>query len=66
MNDQAELRCSFCEKPPSEVLQTIVGFGGIICDECVQLCVESIANANPDWLEKHRQLISRLPSNSGN
>jgi hypothetical protein len=60
MNGQAERRCSFCEKLQSEVTLMIVGFTGIICDECVKLCVEEvIAKKEPDWLKK---VASRLPS----
>jgi hypothetical protein len=66
MNNQDEMRCSFCETPRSEALHMVVGFHGFICGECVQACVKGIANAHPDWLEQHRQFISRLPSNSGN
>jgi hypothetical protein len=33
---------------------------GVICDECVQLCVEVIALQNREWLEKHRQFVMAL------
>jgi hypothetical protein len=33
---------------------------GVICDECVQLCVRVIALQNPKWLEQHRQFVMAL------
>ena len=39
-----ELRCSFCDKPQSEVIKLISGQSGIaICNECVDLCNDIIA-----------------------
>jgi ATP-dependent protease Clp ATPase subunit len=36
--------CSWCWKEPSEVAVLLEGFGGVaICDECVELCMEVIA-----------------------
>ena len=32
------VRCSFCNKPQSEVGTLIAGPGVYICDECVDLC----------------------------
>jgi NADH pyrophosphatase NudC (nudix superfamily) len=57
----SELSCSFCGKSQSEVLQLIASAGPFICNECVQLCVESIATQHPDWLEKHLQFLATLP-----
>lgn len=34
----AEVRCSFCAKPGSEVEKVIAGPGVYICNECVGLC----------------------------
>jgi ATP-dependent protease Clp ATPase subunit len=36
--------CSFCVKPTSEVAKMVAGPGVFICDECVALCGEIIAN----------------------
>jgi len=36
--------CSFCLKPYYEVMKLIAGPGVFICDECVDLCSEIIAN----------------------
>jgi hypothetical protein len=33
---------------------------GVICDECVQLCVQVIALQHPEWLEQHRQFVMTL------
>ncbi|WP_166984708.1 ATP-dependent Clp protease ATP-binding subunit ClpX [Canibacter zhoujuaniae] len=43
-SDSSEgLKCSFCGKPQSQVKQLIAGSHIYICDECVQLCSEIIA-----------------------
>jgi ATP-dependent Clp protease ATP-binding subunit ClpX len=34
--DPADLRCSFCDKPQSEVKKLIAGDAALICDECVR------------------------------
>lgn len=39
------LRCSFCAKLDSEVSKIIAGPGIYICDECVRLCTEILADA---------------------
>jgi ATP-dependent protease Clp ATPase subunit len=43
--DSANLRCSFCAKPYSEVETIICGPTPVvaICNECVDLCTEIIA-----------------------
>lgn len=38
-----KLSCSFCEKPQKEVKKLIAGAGVYICDECIELCNEIIA-----------------------
>ncbi len=38
------IRCSFCGKPQSMVNRLIAGNGSFICDECVRMCMEIIAN----------------------
>ena len=42
MADRA-LVCSFCQKANHEVRKLIAGPGSYICDECVKLCSEIIA-----------------------
>jgi ClpX C4-type zinc finger len=41
------LACSFCGKSHTEVVQLIVGATGLICNECIQLCVGVIARDHP-------------------
>ena len=41
--DEPELRCSFCNKGQNDVRKLIAGPTVYICDECVQTCVEIIA-----------------------
>jgi len=40
----AELRCSFCNKRQADVRKLIAGPTVFICDECVDVCVEIIAD----------------------
>jgi ATP-dependent Clp protease ATP-binding subunit ClpX len=39
-----ELRCSFCNKRQVEVRKLIAGPEVFICDECVEVCVQTIAD----------------------
>jgi ATP-dependent Clp protease ATP-binding subunit ClpX len=39
-----ELRCSFCNKRQVEVRKLIAGPQVFICDECVEVCVQTIAD----------------------
>lgn len=39
-----EVRCSFCGKPRSQAKRLISGNGVYICDECVELCMDIIAD----------------------
>lgn len=45
-NDANILRCSFCGKGQSDVIKLIAGPMVYICDECVALCNEIIAEEN--------------------
>lgn len=42
-----DLRCDFCDKHVREVRTIVVGSGNNICNECVELCVEIIAERSP-------------------
>ena len=42
-NTNYKLTCSFCEKTQKEVKKLIAGAGVYICDECIELCNEIIA-----------------------
>lgn len=50
-----EIRCSFCGKTKDEVNKLIAGQGVFICDECVKICdeilAESVAPATKDFSE---------------
>jgi hypothetical protein len=43
-NDVPDLRCSFCNKGQDDVRKLIAGPAVFVCDECVQLCVDIIAD----------------------
>ncbi len=52
-----ELRCSFCGKSQDEVRKLIAGPTVYICDECVELCNDIIAEENErDEIERAAQL----------
>mmetsp|Transcript_22254 Transcript_22254/g.10662 ORF Transcript_22254/g.10662 Transcript_22254/m.10662 type:complete len:419 (+) Transcript_22254:2518-3774(+) len=42
-NKKKSLFCSFCAKPQEEVKKLVAGPAVYICDECINLCVEIIA-----------------------
>ncbi len=42
-NDSKELVCSFCGRPQSQVKRLIAGPGVYICDECINICSEILA-----------------------
>jgi ATP-dependent Clp protease ATP-binding subunit ClpX len=52
------LRCSFCGKGRDEVRKLIAGPTVYICDECVDLCNDIIAE---EWEEEQRGVASSLP-----
>ena len=43
-DDKKQIRCSFCGKPQDEVKKLIAGPDVYICDECVDLCADIIAD----------------------
>ncbi len=51
-------RCSFCDKPQSQVRRIIAGNGVYICNECVALCQEII---DEDMMADPRFDNSKLP-----
>jgi len=54
-----DLLCSFCGKSQDEVKKLIAGPSVYICDECIQLCNEIIAEEYGD--EKDSQAADELP-----
>lgn len=45
--EDQSLSCSFCGKPQSEVNKLIAGSSAFICDECIDMCNEIIAEEQP-------------------
>ena len=54
-----EVRCSFCGKPQSQAKRLISGNGVYICDECVELCMDIIADE--DSLHRGRPQPKNAP-----
>ena len=54
-----EVRCSFCGKPQSQAKRLISGNGVYICDECVELCMDIIADE--DSLHRGRPQPKKNP-----
>jgi ATP-dependent Clp protease ATP-binding subunit ClpX len=52
------LRCSFCNKPQREVRKLIAGPNVYICDECVDICLDIIAE---DRAREARESRRQLP-----
>lgn len=58
--DETSLKCSFCGKGHAEVKKLIAGPSVYICNECVELCNEIIADSLQDEIK--RATHSNLPS----
>ncbi|MBN1433352.1 ATP-dependent Clp protease ATP-binding subunit ClpX [Candidatus Fermentibacterales bacterium] len=63
--EKAPARCSFCNRPVSDVARLIQGPGVAICDECVQYCHEIILEettrkTEPDFLTKELPFPSEI------
>lgn len=57
-DDKNALKCSFCGKSQEQVKRLIAGPGVYICDECIELCSEIIAE---ELEEKNQVDMSSLP-----
>jgi hypothetical protein len=65
----SQMCCSFCGKPHTEVAKLIAGPGVYICDGCVGLCVDVLAEATqaeppslPEWAAlSDDELLQRIP-----
>jgi len=57
IKSDANLRCSFCGKSRDQVRKLIAGPTVYICDECVGLCNEIMAE---EWQESKEELTSKL------
>lgn len=67
-NDEPKnaVRCSFCGKTQSQVLNLIAGHGVYICNECVELCNQIIADENISRKnkKKHNTFSMEIPKPS--
>lgn len=52
-NETKQIRCSFCGRPQSLAGRLIAGNSAYICDECVKMCMDIVADT-----EKHHPGIS--------
>ncbi len=55
--DKNLLKCSFCGKSQEQVKRLIAGPGVYICDECIDLCSEIVAE---ELTEKNEQTFTKL------
>ncbi|WP_312649386.1 ATP-dependent Clp protease ATP-binding subunit ClpX [Proteiniclasticum sp.] len=56
--DKNLLKCSFCGKSQDQVKRLIAGPGVYICDECIELCSEIVAE---ELTEKNEHDFTKLP-----
>ena len=62
-NDKREIRCSFCGRTQDEVKRIIAGPGAYICNECVEICADLIADeAEQERAEARFELGDKLPT----
>ena len=47
-DENKQLKCSFCGKPQSQVNRLVAGPGVYICDECIQVCQETLKENYPE------------------
>ncbi|MBI5136954.1 MAG: ATP-dependent Clp protease ATP-binding subunit ClpX [Nitrospirae bacterium] len=57
-NGDSQFRCSFCGKAREEVRKLVAGPTVYICDECIDLCNDIIAE---DWEDAKEKQVSELP-----
>ena len=50
-DDKGQLKCSFCGKTQEQVRKLVAGPGVYICDECIELCNEIIAEELGDDID---------------
>src|SRR5512143_3994063 len=62
IDKNADLLCSFCGKSQSEVKKLIAGPGVYICDECIELCNDIIAEEYEKDDAKHARLSIPEPA----
>lgn len=59
LDDKKQLKCSFCGKNQDQVKRLIAGPGVYICDECIELCSEIIADETEETLEFESRTLSK-------
>ena len=62
IDKNADLLCSFCGKSQGEVKKLIAGPGVYICDECIELCNDIIAEEYEKDEAKHSRLSIPEPA----
>ena len=68
-NETRQIRCSFCGRPQSLAGRLIAGNGAYLCDECVKMCMEIVADSGKNSSGKNSDLtadfnLERLPKPS--
>ena len=58
-DDKKQLKCSFCGKNQDQVKRLIAGPGVYICDECIELCSEIIADESEETVEFESRTLSK-------
>ena len=58
-DDKKQLKCSFCGKNQDQVKRLIAGPGVYICDECIELCSEIIADESEETLKFESRTLSK-------
>jgi len=64
MSDDKELHCSFCGKSQNEVKKLIAGRGVYICDECIDVCINIVADELHQQKSKAPLFEGELPTPS--
>lgn len=58
---EEELRCSFCGKPRTQVKLLVASVYVAICNECVNVCVQTLAQEAPRRGLPLEELLPSLP-----
>lgn len=59
---EKDVRCSFCSKTRHDVRKLIAGPGVVICDECVEICNDILADEHRFASTERRDEPSTKPS----
>ena len=55
------LKCSFCQKSQRQVKKLITGSGVYICNECLEVCNEILAEELNEEAKKNEKTPAELP-----